>query len=192
MLGWGSKTITRYESHQVQDRAHDTILKKISHDPDMPNSMEVKCFMGMQNFVIRYFAASDQIINLYKVKLTKLMWYADALSYKLRGYAITGLVYKALPMGAVPVGHESIIDLKDVPCEEIEINETNAYHFVLTSAIDFPTLSADDQQILDKVILRFGMMKKEDLVEFMHQEKAYKKTNLWDVISFEYAAYLQI
>lgn len=50
MLGWGSKTITRYESHQVQDRAHDTILKKISHDPDMPNSMEVKCFMGMQNF----------------------------------------------------------------------------------------------------------------------------------------------
>lgn len=68
--------------------------------------------------VIRYFAASDQIINLYKVKLMKLMWYADALSYKLRGYAITGLVYKALPMGAVPVGHESIIDLKDVPCEE--------------------------------------------------------------------------
>ena len=117
---------------------------------------------------------------------------ADALSYKLRGYAITGLVYKALPMGAVPVGHESIIDLKDVPCEEIEINETNAYHFVLTSAIDFPTLSADDQQILDKVIQRFGMMKKEDLVEFMHQEKAYKKTDLWDVISFEYAAYLQI
>lgn len=50
----------------------------------------------------------------------KLMWYADALSYKLRGYAITGLVYKALPMGAVPVGHESIIDLKDVPCEEMK------------------------------------------------------------------------
>lgn len=35
-------------------------------------------------------------------------------------------------------------------------------------------------------------MKKEDLVEFMHQEKAYKKTDPWDVISFEYAAYLQI
>ena len=28
LLGWGAKTITRYESHQVQDRAHDTILKK--------------------------------------------------------------------------------------------------------------------------------------------------------------------
>lgn len=27
---------------------------------------------------------------------------------------------------------------------------------------------------------------------FDNQEKAYKKTDLWDVISFEYAAYLQI
>jgi len=26
LLGWGGKTITRYESHQVQDIAHDTIL----------------------------------------------------------------------------------------------------------------------------------------------------------------------
>ena len=122
----------------------------------------------------------------------KLMWYADALSYKLRGYAITGLVYRALPMGAVPVGHEVIIDLKDVPCEEVEIGETNAYHFALKGAIAFPTLSVDEQQILDKVIQRFGMMTKDDIIEFMHQEKAYKQTNLWDVISFDYAAYLQI
>lgn len=32
--GWGRKTITRYESHQVQDRAHDTILKKLDKDPE--------------------------------------------------------------------------------------------------------------------------------------------------------------
>ena len=34
LLGWGGKTITRYESHQVQDKAHDTILKKIDKDPE--------------------------------------------------------------------------------------------------------------------------------------------------------------
>ena len=32
LLGWGGKTITRYESHQVQDKAHDTILKKIDQE----------------------------------------------------------------------------------------------------------------------------------------------------------------
>lgn len=34
LLGWGGKTITRYESHQVQDRAHDMILKKLDSDPE--------------------------------------------------------------------------------------------------------------------------------------------------------------
>ncbi len=33
LLGWGGKTITRYESHQVQDKAHDMILKKLDQDP---------------------------------------------------------------------------------------------------------------------------------------------------------------
>lgn len=39
--------------------------------------------------VIRYFASSIEVTSLYKVKLMKLMWYADALSYKRRGFAIT-------------------------------------------------------------------------------------------------------
>ena len=34
LLGWGAKTITRYESHQVQDIAHDTILRKLDSDPE--------------------------------------------------------------------------------------------------------------------------------------------------------------
>ncbi len=46
--------------------------------------------------VIRYFASSIKVTSLYKVKLMKLIWYADALSYKRRGFAITGLVYQVL------------------------------------------------------------------------------------------------
>lgn len=33
ILDWGKVTITRYENHQVQDRAHDDILRKIDTDP---------------------------------------------------------------------------------------------------------------------------------------------------------------
>jgi len=33
ILDWGMATITRYENHQVQDRAHDDILSKINLDP---------------------------------------------------------------------------------------------------------------------------------------------------------------
>lgn len=33
ILDWGGATITRYENQQVQDRAHDDILRKIDSDP---------------------------------------------------------------------------------------------------------------------------------------------------------------
>lgn len=136
LLGWGGKTITRYESHQVQDKAHDTILKKIDQDPEwflsllngakanlsaesyqkylaaatslyeedrdayLRKAIEASYakFQGNQMFhgntdlsldkvveVIRYFASSIKVTSLYKVKLMKLIWYADALSYKRRG-----------------------------------------------------------------------------------------------------------
>ena len=243
LLGWGGKTITRYESHQVQDKAHDTILKKIDQDPewflsllsDAKNNLSEESyqkyldvatslyeedkdlylrkaieasyarFQGNQLFhgntnlsldkvvdMIRYFASSKKITNLYKVKLMKLMWYADALSYKNRGFAITGLVYQALPMGAVPVGHNSIIDLKDVPCDEVDMGETNAYHFSLTGEQIFSSLTNEDKNILDIVIEKLGMMSKNDIVNFMHKEQAYIKTPPRDVIQFKYAENLQI
>ena len=243
MLGWGGKTITRYESHQVQDKAHNTILKKIDQDPewfltllddaksDLSESAYEKYlnkatplyeedqdlylkkaieasyvkFQGNTSAqgntklsldkvvdVIRYLAASKKVTNLYKVKLMKLMWYADALSYQKRGFAITGLVYQALPMGAVPVGHNSIIDLKDVPCEEVDMGETNAYHFSLKGEQKLSALSGEDIKILDVVIEKLGRMSKNEIVSFMHKEQAYERTLPRDNISFEYAKQLRI
>lgn len=243
LLGWGGKTITRYESHQVQDRAHDTILKKLGQDPEwfitllgeakgnlsaesyrkyydtavslfekgqdsyLRKAIEAsyakfhgnKMFHGNAELsldkvidVIRYFASSAKITSLYKVKLMKLMWYADALSYKVRGHAITGLVYQALPMGAVPVGHNSIINLKDVPCEEVDMGETNAFRFSLQGASEFPSLDSEDKQILDVVIEKLGRMGKDEIISFMHREQAYAETAPRDIIQFKYAESLQI
>ena len=243
LLGWGGKTITRYESHQVQDKAHDTILKKIGQDPEwflslldsakenlssesyqkyfkaatilyekdqdvyLRKAIEASYAKFHGNYmvhgnaelsldkvvdVIRYFASSINVTSLYKVKLMKLMWYADALAYKIRGTAITGLVYQALPMGAVPVGHNFIIDLNDVPCEEVDMGETNAYHFSLAGELTFPTLSKEEKDILDVVIEKLGKMSKNDIVNFMHKEKAYVETAPRDIIQFKYVESLQI
>lgn len=243
LLGWGGKTVTRYESHQVQDRAHDTILKKIDQDPEWFISLlrESKSSMSVEAYfkylcrandlyvekrdlylrksieasyakyeddamfhgntilsldkvvdVIRYFAFSEEVTNLYKVKLMKLMWYADALSYKIRGAAITGLIYQAYPMGAVPIEHNSIINLKGVPCEEEDMGETNAYHFSLKGDQTFTFLSKADMEILDTVIEKLGKMSKNEIIDFMHKEKAYTETKSKDIIPFEYADSLQL
>ncbi|MBR1797587.1 MAG: DUF4065 domain-containing protein [Clostridiales bacterium] len=243
LLGWGGKTITRYESHQIQDRAHDTILKKVDHDPEwflcllndakgnisevsyhkysssasrlyeasmdlyLRKAIEAKYakFLGNAMYhgntelsldkvidMIRYYAASKGVSNLYKVKLMKLMWYADALSYKQRGSAITGLVYQALPMGAVPIGHNVIITLKGVPCEEIDMGDVNAYHFSLTEECNYPSLSEEDKSIMDMVICKLGKMTKDEIVSTMHNELAYIKTAPREIIEFKYAENLMI
>ena len=245
LLGWGEKTIARYESHQIQNKANDTILRKLNDDPewflkllaDAKSSLPVETYQksleaashlyeedrdaylrkaiaadyaGFHDNlmyhgntplsldktidVIRYFSSSKLVNHLYKVKLMKLLWYADALSYKTRGSAITGLVYQALPMGAVPVCHNFIINLKGVPCEEVDLGETNAYLFSLSEseAASFPSLTEADMQVLDIVIERLGRMSKNEIVAFMHKEQAYINTPLRNVISFKYAESLQI
>lgn len=243
LLGWGGKTITRYESHQVQDKAHDSILRKLDQDPEWFISLlaesksvirhdtyhrcmeyatrlfagekerylrkaieaEYAPYHGNMNAhgnselsldkaidVIRFFAASRSVTGLYKVKLMKLMWYADALSYKTRGHAVTGLVYKALPMGAVPVGHNSLIELKNVPCEEVDLGENSGFYFSLKGESEFPFLSDDDKEILKKVAKKLGKMKTSEIVEYMHNEKAYNETSQGRVIDFIYAKHLQI
>lgn len=243
ILGWGEKTITRYETYQIQDKAHDSILKKIEVDPEwflcllenskdnlsveaykkylnvaasiyennqdlyLRKAIEAKYVQFQNNSmlngntalsldkvvdVIRYMAASESITNLYKVKLMKLLWYSDVLAYKRRGHSITGLVYQALPMGAVPIGHDSIIDLKNVPCEEVEIGETAAYHFSLQEEVKVFFLSEEEKDILNYVITKLGKMSKNEIVNFMHKEQAYIETHPGEIISFEYAESLQI
>lgn len=238
LLGWGGKTITRYESHQVQDNAHDTILRKLDDDPEWFLTLlksakdslssasyskyqrsgmllyekdhdiylkrailsKYARFMDNPEFTgatqlsldvvvdtIRYFANSVLVSSLYKVKLMKMLWYSDALSYKRRRHAITGMVYQALPMGAVPIAHDSIIDLSKIYYEEIEMGDGTAYKFLPTESKEYPHLSMEDTEILDAVIGRFGGASKDEIVDAMHQEVAYTKTAPRDIIQFKYA-----
>lgn len=243
LLGWGAKTITRYESHQVQDIAHDTILRKLDADPEwflkllqaakgslspasyskyleagttlfeqdhdlyLKSAIMAKYVRFSQNIevngnaslsldvvvdMIRYYANSALVTSLYRVKLMKMLWYADALSYKRRGHAMSGLVYRALPMGAVPVAYESIVDLSAIHCEEIDMGDGTGYRFMPTEDKTYPSLSDEDKEILDVVIQRFGKVSKNEIVETMHQEDAYIETAPNDIIQFKYAETLSI
>lgn len=74
------------------------------------------------------------------------------------------------------MGHNSILDLKDVPCEEVYLGETSAYHFSLKGKCEFPALSDEDMGILDIVIKKPGRMTKNKIIPFMHKEQAYMET----------------
>lgn len=55
ILDWGGATITRYENYQVQDRAHDDILRKIDSDPKWLLDMVMRAYRKTPKKAFEYY-----------------------------------------------------------------------------------------------------------------------------------------
>lgn len=140
--------------------------------------------------LINYLAS--KVDNLHLVKLMKMMWYSDNLHYKWMGKAITGLVYVALPMGAVPDGYKNLLHMDGLLYEEVAYNEAIAYKFKAPAGFEIDCLSPSEIEAIDQVIEQFKNSNASDIVTKMHDEEAYKKTALQEPISYEHAESLSI
>lgn len=136
--------------------------------------------------VISYIA--EKVSNLFKVKLMKMLWYSDVLSFIGNGIAMTGMVYRHEPMGALPIGHYSLMNLENLNIkEEMSYNYDTMLHVYPTVGMDYSILSDGEKAILDRVIEKFRHYKAKDIVDYMHEEKAYKETNAGEIIPFSLA-----
>ncbi len=212
LLGWGEATISRYESKAIQDDAYDNMLRIIRDDPLAALELLQKNgeqFTGLKKLgikqrimenldeegreylqrqslkseyvnyqepcdangfklldidkleaVVSYFA--EKISNLYKVKLMKMLWYADSLCFKTVG-------------------------LENIKMQEEEGYENTTFHFLPNDSIDKRCLTDDDMSILNMVIRKFESSSAKEIVEYMHTEIAYVKTNDKDIIPFSLA-----
>lgn len=164
-------------------------LKRQTLESEYVNFMEPSDANGNQPLdidklecVISYLA--EAVDNLYKVKLMKLLWYADSESFKTNGKSITGLVYRHEAMGALPIGHYKIVGLENINVEEEEGFEYTSYHFLPNHRLDMSCLIKEEIEVLDRVIGKFKEYSAQDIVKYMHEERAYKSTKNGDIISF--------
>ena len=240
ILDWGKATITRYENHQVQDRVHDDVLRKIDSDPNWFLDMleRSKDTLSEKAYQKYYLEANEQfkhkqnqylidsiksiyadfkddldtggielnlnkvveminylaqkVESLHKVKLMKMLWFSDVLHFKRKGVAISGLVYSALPMGAVPEGYEQIVLLDNVNYDVVYYGDNVAYKFRQTPGFKIKDLKADEIATLDYIIEQFGNLNTDEIVEKMHEEEAYRCTNKNCIIPFSYAEKLMV
>lgn len=132
--------------------------------------------------VMAFFAQYEK--NLFKVKLMKLLWYSDALSFKKRGRAITGLVYAHKPYGALPIASSDIIYLPAVNVEEIEINDNTSYRITAAPGMSFEGFDAEEIDIIYQVANKFKNMLTQQIIDYMHEEDAYKDTAMNQIIPF--------
>lgn len=136
--------------------------------------------------IISYIAS--KVNNLHKVKLMKMLWYVDSISFKQRRQAITGLVYCHEDMGALPIGHRNLVALNNVNAqEELSNNGYEMIHFYPSDKVKMSVLTKADKEILDTVIEKFKDWNAQNIIDYMHQEIAYKETKANEIITFSLA-----
>lgn len=140
--------------------------------------------------MINCFAAKTS--SLHKVKLMKLLWYADSLHFKRTGRATSGLVYLALDMGAVPEAHRHLMLLDGIAVDEVEYGEHIGYRLRPVDGFAVKQLNSTELAVLDDVIDEFGALNAQHISARMHEEEAYQRTPLGRPISFELARNLSI
>ena len=246
LLGLGEVTITRYETKQIQDEAHDKIMKLIDENALMAldyleknkesfknkeryeiieNNIkrvilkETLNYLNKQEIEAKYVDYSKETIengnkildinkietitnyiaqnypNLYKVKLMKLLWYIDCISYKEDNKSLTGLVYTHQKMGALPIAYDEILKLPSIEVQEEIIEKEDyfmCYHISPNDNYRGKNLNSKEKNICDRVINKFKNFNTKELVDYMHKEKAYVETNTNDVIDFSYAKFINI
>lgn len=127
---------------------------------------------------------STYIKSLYKVKLMKLLWFADAEAFKELGHSLTGLVYRHMPLGAVPIAHNEIMALSSINVEEEVHGNYTAYRITPNVTVPIQNFSIEELGILQRIVEKFGDFSTKDIVEYMHEERAYRETEENEIIPF--------
>lgn len=135
--------------------------------------------------IVSYYA--ERIPDLYKVRLMNMLWYTDALSYKTHGNSMTGLVYRHESMGALPIGHCSLVNLKNINVREETEYDSTKYHFYPNATLDTSELSRNEVGILDTVVAKFRNYDTYLLMSYIQEEPACKQTNQGELIPYSLA-----
>ena len=133
--------------------------------------------------IIKIFSEKTNILT--KTKLAKFLWYTDFLYYSKFDKGITGLSYCHLPYGAVPYLYEEILKDENVIIEEIY--QGDLIKNIIVDVKSNLNLEDEELAIIEQIVEKFKDMDTEDIVNYMHKEKAYLETENNQYISYNYA-----
>ncbi len=122
---------------------------------------------------VKYFI--KEMEGVFVTKMNKLLFYADFLCYRRKGYGITGLKYSALPYGPVPENWGSVYDsIPDIRMDEYVFPD-------MTSGIELNSNAEPDMNVFDEIEIsalediakRFKNTKAGEISQISHKEKAW-------------------
>ena len=178
----------KYNSIESYNNLISLIRNKIKGDLLLTGNIEYneEKFLA----VINYYMRKTKSIN--KTKLAKYLWYADFLSFKEYNKSIMGLEYIHNYYGAYPVGYNDKLSNDNIIVSTEYYEKYDTYVYKIKSCKSVIELSDEEKNIVDIVFNRFNNYSTKELVDYMHEEKAYKNTKNNEIISYDYAKTLSL
>ena len=112
--------------------------------------------------------------EVFYTKMNKILFYADFLSYRRRGMAITGLCYKAIEYGPVPERWDRVYSHFDEIIQEPRAyGEKEGTVLISVAEPDKGALSDAEMDILNEVCDKFSSSTSSGITEISHKEQAW-------------------
>lgn len=130
-----------------------------------------------------------------KKKAYKLFYYLDFDFYEAYEKSFTGDIYKALPMGPVPVYFDAIVEelinegkiaVKKTRMSPMYDNDTIIFEPKKNPSYSFTN---EEKKMLDRIIKLYGQQTGKSLELLSHSEAPYNAVNPYQVIPYEYSIY---
>ncbi len=171
---------------QLEARKANKLERHLEHyffSSGLPTSFTGYKKPNFQKFTEMVVFFTEQL-QPWKTKLNKLLFYADFLMHKRTGFSMSGVQYRAIPMGPVPNNFNSIFEYL-ANKEDIEIQFTNFINggtgeqFKPTAHKKFnkELFSEFELNILSEVAMRFEKTSTDEIIDISHKEKAWLENN---------------
>lgn len=114
--------------------------------------------------------------EVFCTKMNKLLFYIDFLSYRQRGYAMSGLSYRAIDFGPVPDRWDKVYsEFDEIRQEPRPLGEYEGNVLVADAAADESLLSDGEKAIIHDVCKRFKSCSSREISAISHEEPAWQK-----------------
>jgi putative zinc finger/helix-turn-helix YgiT family protein len=153
-------------------------------------------YSGFTTFSLKKFLNAalffiNQVPQLTKTKLNKLMFYMDFKYFQTHTVSITGVPYARINYGPVPDQYSLLYGLMAaqelVSIEEAGVDQYSWDYFNAQQPADEAVFNRDELAVLRQVVARFKDETARNISEISHQEDAWKDTPNSAQISYEHA-----
>lgn len=173
------RTKVLHKINEEKRKLSDVVEQLIPfQNPDIKNGFRRFNSSRFINLVV-YMSA---MVNPFKVKMNKLLFYADFAHFKYHGRSITGLNYEAIQMGPVPENYQLLYSLfkaeNTFNIEEIWFGETQPSGEKFTAhitAFDASLFTDSELTIIEAVVKKFKNVTTSEIINLSHDEEGWKE-----------------